>query len=78
VQLSLSGIEVQESDSLMDQSLLMEILEAREALEDAESEEEVESIRAENKGSSQVNASGLGVSEKLADLVHLTILIGPV
>lgn len=36
----------------MDQSLLMEILEAREALEDAESEEEVETIRAENKGPS--------------------------
>ena len=35
-----------------DQSLLMEILEAREALEDAESEEEVETIRAENKGPS--------------------------
>jgi hypothetical protein len=51
-QLSLYNIEVQETEAVSDQELLMEILEAREALEEAESEEEVESIRESNRGSS--------------------------
>ncbi|CED84654.1 Mitochondrial J-type chaperone [Phaffia rhodozyma] len=47
--LSLSDIRVQEADAITDQALLMEIMEAREALEDAESEEEVDAIREENR-----------------------------
>lgn len=35
---------------MSDQELLMEILEAREALDEADSEEEIESIRSSNRG----------------------------
>lgn len=40
--------EVSESDSLEDPELLMEVMELRERLEDAESEEEAAEVRADN------------------------------
>lgn len=39
---------------MSDQALLMDILEAREALEDAEGEDEVDSLRESNRGSSRL------------------------
>lgn len=41
---------MEEADSLTDPVLLMEVMEAREELEEASSEEEVEAVRAANKG----------------------------
>lgn len=41
--------EVSESDSLEDPELLMEVMELRERLEEAESEEEAAEVRADNK-----------------------------
>ena len=38
---------------LDDPTVVMEVMEAREALEEAQSEEEVEEIRAENHGASR-------------------------
>lgn len=41
---------MEETDSLTDPELLMEILEAREGLEEATSEAEMEAVRAKNTG----------------------------
>lgn len=49
-QLELYGNPVEETDSLTDPELLMEILEAREGLEEASSEDEMEVVRAKNTG----------------------------
>ncbi|WPG98874.1 Hypothetical protein R9X50_00167300 [Acrodontium crateriforme] len=47
--LSLNGIDIEdESAKLSDNSLLMEVMEAREAVEEVEKEEDLVSIRAEN------------------------------
>lgn len=46
--LRLEDTELLETDQTDDQQLIMEIMEAREALEEAASPEDVESIRAEN------------------------------
>ncbi|KAJ1650784.1 molecular chaperone [Dispira simplex] len=46
--LKLKGHPIKEGDSLEDSTLLMEILESHEALEDAQKESEVEAIRLEN------------------------------
>ncbi|KAL7410695.1 hypothetical protein BDY24DRAFT_399037 [Mrakia frigida] len=66
--LSLSNVEVQESDSITDQSLLMEIMEAREALDDAESEEEVESLREEHREKAKQAVKQLGLAFEKGDL----------
>lgn len=44
------GLEIGESDNVQDKELIMEILELREALEEAEDQEAVDEIRAENAG----------------------------
>lgn len=44
------GVAIQEEDKMDDPELLMEILEVREALEDAQTAEEVDEIRSNNKG----------------------------
>ena len=48
--LRLEDTELLETDQTDDQQLIMEIMEAREALEEAASPEDVESVRAENHG----------------------------
>lgn len=48
--LSLRGVRIEEQDKMEDPALLMEILEVREGLEEAISEEEVQQIRQQNKG----------------------------
>lgn len=44
------GVEIGESENLEDPALIMEVMEAREELDGAESQEEVERIRQENAG----------------------------
>lgn len=51
--LELHGLPIEETDSLTDPELLMEILDARESLEDAQSEEDMEKVRAANSGRTQ-------------------------
>lgn len=48
--MQLEGIHISESDSLDDPELIMEIMEAREELEAAESSEDAARIREENQG----------------------------
>jgi hypothetical protein len=48
--MELEGIYIGETDSLDDPELIMEIMEAREGLESAESREDADRIRAENQG----------------------------
>lgn len=49
--LSLRGVDVEdESAKLSENALLMEVMEAREAVEEVENEEELVSIREENNG----------------------------
>jgi molecular chaperone HscB len=50
VQLSVHGLRSEETDSLTDPTLLAEILEAREELEEAASHDEVDDIRKANHG----------------------------
>lgn len=50
--LKANDIEIGESDNVDDQELIMEIMEAREGLDSAERQEEVEQIREENLGAS--------------------------
>lgn len=52
VQLNVHGYPTEESDSLTDPDLLMEVLEAREELEEAESAEQVDALREANHGTS--------------------------
>lgn len=47
-QLSLHGVTIGEADPVTDPELLMSIMETRESLEEAESSDQVEQIRAEN------------------------------
>lgn len=44
------GVEIEEQDKMEDPELLMEILEVRESLEEAQTEEEVAAIRDQNTG----------------------------
>ena len=48
--LACEGLGGEETDKLEDMELLMEVMEAREGLANAESEEEVAEIRSENQG----------------------------
>ena len=48
--LQLQGVQIHESESLNDTELIMEVMEARENLDNAESSEDVDRIRAENEG----------------------------
>ena len=48
--LQLKGIEIGESDNIDDPALIMEIMDAREGLDNAETQSEVEEIREENAG----------------------------
>ncbi|GAA99328.1 uncharacterized protein L969DRAFT_93790 [Mixia osmundae IAM 14324] len=48
--LSLEGVTVEEADKITDPDLLMSILESRETLEEAETEEDVHVLREDNKG----------------------------
>ncbi|KAL1924822.1 uncharacterized protein VTP21DRAFT_4476 [Calcarisporiella thermophila] len=57
--LSLNGISVDESESLEDPELLMEVLETREQLEEAQAEEEVEIIATENQKRMEETINGL-------------------
>lgn len=50
VQLAVHDLAHDETDSLTDPTLLAEILEAREELEYAETQEEVDELRAANQG----------------------------
>ncbi|KAM0787806.1 hypothetical protein ACM66B_003860 [Microbotryomycetes sp. NB124-2] len=47
--LSLSGVDIGEAEGVTDPELLMEVMETREALEDADTEEDVTRIRESNK-----------------------------
>ncbi|TIA88176.1 hypothetical protein E3P99_02726 [Wallemia hederae] len=49
--LELNGIEIAEADSIQDTSLLIEVLDLREQLEDAETEDQVAELRQENQES---------------------------
>jgi hypothetical protein len=55
---------MEETDSLTDPMLLGEIMEAREELDEARTEDEVESLRTANGGMSQQrhSASGAGLT----------------
>lgn len=48
--LSQRGVEIEEQDKMEDPELLMEILEVRESLAEAQTEEQISSIREQNKG----------------------------
>lgn len=52
MQLSVHDLPTQETDSLTDPMLLAEILEAREELEEAETEDQVDQLRTSNHGAS--------------------------
>lgn len=53
--LAREGYAGEETDKLDDMELLMEIMEAREGLANAQSPEEVAEIRAENDGTSHID-----------------------
>ncbi|GAB5586625.1 molecular chaperone [Umbelopsis nana] len=46
--LALNGVEISESESLEDPELLMEVMEIREQMEEAESEDDIEKLKVEN------------------------------
>lgn len=49
-QLDQYGYDIAESDSLTDPELLMEVMEAREELEEASTQEECDAVRESNRG----------------------------
>ncbi|KAI8367534.1 HSCB C-terminal oligomerization domain-containing protein, partial [Radiomyces spectabilis] len=57
--LAMRGVEVEESESLHNPELLMEVMEVREALEEAANDEEVEQIKQENDVKLQETAQHL-------------------
>jgi molecular chaperone HscB len=48
--LALNGVEVAESESLEDPELLMEVMEIREQMEEAETEDDINKLKQENSG----------------------------
>lgn len=48
--LALNGVEVAESESLEDPELLMEVMEIREQMEEAETEDDIKKLKQENSG----------------------------
>lgn len=54
-QLDQYGYDIAESDSLTDPELLMEVMEAREELEEASTQEECDAVRESNKGKRQLD-----------------------
>jgi len=73
------GIQVNESDSLSDPELLMEVMEFREELEEAQSEADIKPLKARNDGNFNVcaylNQTNQGTfflytTEKYAETVH--------
>jgi molecular chaperone HscB len=58
-QLEIHGNPIAETDSLDDPALLMDVMEAREELEEAQTEEEVEKVKASNAGHIQEAMRGL-------------------
>ncbi|TIB77859.1 hypothetical protein E3Q23_01050 [Wallemia mellicola] len=74
--LELNGIEIGEADSVEDPDLLMEILDLREQLEEATSEDQVRSLRETNKEAinSTINdVSAAFQNENYEDAKNLTI-----
>ncbi|KAF9919247.1 hypothetical protein BX616_010499 [Lobosporangium transversale] len=57
--LELLGVPIHETESLNEPELLMEVMEARELLEDAQTEEEVEGLKEINNGRIQQAVDGL-------------------
>ncbi|KAG0286984.1 hypothetical protein BGZ98_004845, partial [Dissophora globulifera] len=66
--LHLLGSPVHETESLNKQELLMEVMEARELLEDAQTEEEVDDLKAVNDGRIKDAVKGLTAAFKEQDL----------
>ncbi|KAF9352913.1 hypothetical protein BGX26_009305 [Mortierella sp. AD094] len=66
--LELLGSPIHESESLSEPELLMEVMEARELLEDAQTEEEVEDLKSVNDGRISETVDGLSVAFKEHDL----------
>ncbi|KAF9095903.1 hypothetical protein BGX27_001207, partial [Mortierella sp. AM989] len=66
--LELLGSPIHESESLNEPELLMEVMEARELLEDAETEEEVEELKSVNDDRIKETVDGLTVAFKEQDL----------
>jgi hypothetical protein len=54
-QLELYDMPIEETDSLTDPELLMDILDAREELEEAQTEEDMEKVRSINAGTSFIS-----------------------
>ncbi|CAM0141470.1 unnamed protein product [Umbelopsis sp. WA50703] len=66
--LALNGVEVSESESLEDPELLMEVMEVREQMEEAETEEDIEKLRLDNEGKIEHTASQLTQAFNSKDL----------
>ncbi|KAF9175284.1 hypothetical protein BGX21_011415 [Mortierella sp. AD011] len=66
--LDLLGSPIHESETLSDPELLMEVMEARELLEDAQTEEEVEELKSVNDGRISETIDGLSMAFKEHDL----------
>ena len=67
--LGLKGVEIAESESLEDPELLMEVMEVREQVEDANTQREIDQIRQENKQSMSETMQRLRLSLEKDDLV---------
>lgn len=68
-QLSLATVTIGETDAVTDPELLMTIMETREALDEATSEEEVQAIREQNKGTLFHCLSTSADSSRLVNIV---------
>ncbi|KAF9166631.1 hypothetical protein DFQ26_007328 [Actinomortierella ambigua] len=66
--LELKGVGVQEAESLENPELLMEVMEARELLEEAETEAEVDQLKSQNDARIEETTQGLSKAFKEEDL----------
>ncbi|ORX99775.1 Co-chaperone Hsc20, partial [Basidiobolus meristosporus CBS 931.73] len=66
--LELRGVQVDESESLDDPELLMEVLEAREELEDAQTEAEAENVKLANDARMKATIKELSLTFKNNDI----------